>query len=76
MSVNRVIYRKTTVMLGNGYTWVNIYGDELLNFIDCYDEHVKETVKSWRKGERRLVLKDALDQILACFPLDYTVEYA
>lgn len=72
MSVNKVIYLESW----SAVPWTRVYGDELLNFICVYDPRLSNHAASWKNGERRTVVKDVLDKALACFPLDYTVEYA
>ena len=74
MCKNKVVYYSRSMT--SGYIWVAVYGEELLNFIQTYDERLAYTVQRWKEtGEKRFVYGEYLDAVLACFPLEYEVEY-
>jgi hypothetical protein len=76
MCENRVVYYEKDSHFRGDYVWTMVYGDELLNFMQTYDERTVYSVEAWRvTGEKRLVYRPLLDNVLACFPLEYQVQY-
>ena len=76
MCKNKVVYYENDSHFSGVYVWTMVYGDDLLNFMQTYDERTVHSVEAWRvTGEKRFVYRPLLDNVLACFPLEYEVEY-
>ena len=74
MCENKVVYYSRSMT--SGYIWAAVHGEELLNFIQTYDERLAYTVQRWKEtGEKRFVYGEYLHAVLACFPLEYEVKY-
>jgi hypothetical protein len=54
MCENKVVYYSRSMT--SGYIWATVHGEELLNFIQTYDERLAYTVQRWKEtGEKRFV---------------------